>query len=155
MSQSASQRSVQQRSKQNKRRKRKRPANAGRRRIRSSVPELPLQRLSTSAKRKRGVIGRNLNVRSVLAARRSAKTKELGSWEECPLAFYMVSTLSTCFLILVLISLYFMHLWVKKLMTGRMGYLQGLAGIGRDRAASEGMEWHLSAFQILYFHRDV
>ena len=68
-------------SKQNKRRKRKRPVNARRSRIRSSVskpPPPPLPRLSTSAKRKRGVIGRNVNARSVLAARRSAKTKELG-----------------------------------------------------------------------------
>ncbi|KAI0287993.1 hypothetical protein BC826DRAFT_723316 [Russula brevipes] len=68
-------------SKQNKRRKRKRPANARRSRIRSSVPKPPPPlppRLSTSAKRKRGEIGRNVNARNVLAARRSAKTKELG-----------------------------------------------------------------------------
>jgi hypothetical protein len=70
-------RSVRQRSEQNKRRKRKRPASARRGRIRSSVPEPPPpQMLSARARIKRGVVGRNVNARSVRAARRSAKTKE-------------------------------------------------------------------------------
>ncbi|KAI0281528.1 hypothetical protein BC826DRAFT_363411 [Russula brevipes] len=104
---SASRRSVRQRSKQNMRRKR--PANARRSRIRSNVP--PPQRLRTSAKKKRGVIGRNVNTRSVLAARRSAKTKELG--RKLGMSFGVLHG-------------------VKNSMTGRTGHLQGMTGIGGD-----------------------
>ncbi|KAI0291440.1 hypothetical protein BC826DRAFT_480653 [Russula brevipes] len=122
---SASRRSVRQRSEQNMRRKR--PANARRSRIRSSVP--PPQRLRTSAKRKSGVIGRNVNARSVLAARRSAKTKELR--RKLGMSFDVLHDQYT-FDLFFYSRADFMHLGVKDSTTGRTGHLQGLAGIGRD-----------------------